>query len=332
MESILSPSGVPSCHKIISVRVISTEGDEAMNYAIEIENLTKSYKGVKAVDNLSMHVPEGKVYGFLGMNGAGKTTTIRMITGLICQEKGRIAVFGRDAVKERLWAARNIGAIVETPGFYENLTACENLAITAELYNTGKKRIDELLEIVGLSNVGKKKAKEFSLGMKQRLGIANAMVHSPRILILDEPTNGLDPAGIKDIRKFLRKLAGEYGITIMVSSHILSEVQQVADFAGVISKGRLLKEIDIHALQDEGQSCLLMQVDKTEKALDMLTNMKLNFQVDSGLIKVHCSRSLNSSINRNLVSGGIDVYSLSPVQKNLEDLFLSIVEEGQVSA
>ena len=303
-----------------------------MKYAIEIENLTKSYKGLKAVDNLSMHVPEGKVYGFLGMNGAGKTTTIRMITGLIRQEKGRIAVFGRDTVKDRLWVARNIGSIVETPGFYENLTARENLAITTELYNVGKKRIDELLEIVGLSNVGKKKAKEFSLGMKQRLGIANAMVHSPKILILDEPTNGLDPAGIKDIREFLRKLADSCGITIMISSHILSEVQQIADFAGVINKGRLLKEIDMHALKAEGQSSLLLQVDNTEKALEMLKNMKLKCQADSGAIKVYCSRSVNSSINRNLVSAGIDVYSLSPVHKNLEDLFLSIVEEGRVIA
>lgn len=303
-----------------------------MKYAIEIENLTKSYKDFKAIDNLSLHVPEGKVYGFLGMNGAGKTTTIRMITGLIRQDRGRIAVFGRDAVKDRLWVARNIGAIVETPAFYENLTAVDNLAITTELYGVGKNRIGEVLEIVGLSDVGKKKAKEFSLGMKQRLGIANVMVHSPKILILDEPTNGLDPAGIKDIREFLRKLVDKSGITIMVSSHILSEVQQVADIAGIINKGRLLQEIDIHALKAEGQSCLDLQVDKTEKAMEMLKNMKLNFHADAGTIKVYCSRSMNSSINRNLVSSGIDIYSLSPVQKNLEELFLSVVEEGQVIA
>ena len=303
-----------------------------MRYAIEIENLTKSYKGFKAVDNLNMHVPEGKVYGFLGMNGAGKTTTIRMITGLIRQEKGRIAVFGKDTVKDRLWVAKNIGSIVETPGFYENLTAFENLAITTELYDVDKKRIAEVLETVGLSNVGKKKAKEFSLGMKQRLGIANAMVHSPKMLILDEPTNGLDPSGIKDIREFLRKLADDAGITIMISSHILSEVQQVADFAGIINKGSMLQEIDINALKAEGQSCLLLEVDKTEKAQEVLKNMKLNFQVDSGKIMVNCSRSMNSSINRNLVSVGIDIFSLSPIQKNLEDLFLSVVEEGRVTA
>lgn len=303
-----------------------------MKYAIEIENLTKSYKGFKAVDNLSLRVPEGKVYGFLGMNGAGKTTTIRMITGLIRQDKGRIAVFGRDTVKERISVARDLGAIVETPGFYENLTAFDNLAITAELYGIGKKRIDEVLEIVGLSNVGKKKAKEFSLGMKQRLGIANAMVHSPKILILDEPTNGLDPAGIKDIREFLRKLAENSGITIMVSSHILSEVQQVADYVGIINTGRMIREIDMRDLKAEGQSYLLLQVDKTEKAKEILKNMKLDFQADLGTIKVYCSRSMNSSINRNMVTSGIDVYGLSPVQKNLEDLFLSIVDEGQVIA
>lgn len=303
-----------------------------MKYAIEIENLTKSYRGVKAVDNLSMHVPEGKVYGFLGMNGAGKTTTIRMITGLIRQEEGRIAVFGRDTVRDRIQVAGYIGAIVETPGFYENLTAFENLAITTELYDVSKKRIGEVLETVGLSDVGKKKAKEFSLGMKQRLGIANAMVHSPKILILDEPTNGLDPAGIKDTREFLRKLADNFGITIMVSSHILSEVQQVADYAGIISKGRLVQEIDIHSLKAEDQSCLLLQVDKTEKALDILKDMRLNFKVDSESIKVICKRGMNCIINRNLVSGGIDVYSLSPVQDNLEDMFLSIIEGGGLTA
>ena len=303
-----------------------------MEYAIEIENLTKSYKDFKAVDNLSLHIPEGKVYGFLGMNGSGKTTTIRMINGLIHPDKGRIAVFGRDTFRERLQVARNIGAIVETPGFYENLTACENLAITAELYGTGKKRINEVLGIVGLSDVGKKKAGEFSLGMKQRLGIANAMVHSPKILILDEPTNGLDPAGIKDMRELLRKLAGGSGITVMVSSHILSEVQQVADVAGIINKGRLVREIDIHALTAEGQSCLVLLVDKMEKALEVLKNMRLECQVDSGAIKVFCSGSMNGGINRSLVSGGIDVYGLSPMQKSLEDLFLLSVEEERVTA
>lgn len=303
-----------------------------MKYAIEIENLTKSYRGFKAVDDLSLHIPEGKVYGFLGMNGSGKTTTIRMINGLIRPDKGRIAIFGRDAVKERLQVARDIGAIVETPGFYENLTARENLAITAELFGTGKKRIAEVLEIVGLSDAGKKKAGEFSLGMKQRLGIANALVYSPQILILDEPTNGLDPAGIKDVRELLRKLAEGGGITVMVSSHILSEVQQVADVAGIINKGRLVREVDIHALTAEGQSCLALLVDKTEKALEVLKNMKLEYRVDSGTIKVFCSGSMNSAINRSLVSGGIGVYGLSPMQKNLEDLFLSSVEEKGATA
>jgi len=303
-----------------------------MKYAIEIENLTKSFKGVRAVDNLCMHVPEGKIYGFLGMNGAGKTTTIRMIMGLIRHDNGRIAVFGKDVGKNRLWAARNIGSIVETPGFYENLTARENLTITTELYKADKKRIEEVLEVVGLSDVGRKKAKEFSLGMKQRLGIANALIHSPKILILDEPTNGLDPAGIKDIREFLRKLSDSSGITIMVSSHILSEVQQVADVAGIIHKGSLVQEIDIQTLKVQDQDSLLLEVDKPEKAIGVLKDMKLDYQVEHETIKVSCSRSVNSSVNRNLVSNGINVCSLSPVQKNLEDIFLSIVGERSMTA
>ena len=303
-----------------------------MKYAIEIENLTKSFKGVKAVDNLSMHVPEGKIYGFLGMNGAGKTTTIRMIIGMIRHESGRIAVFGKDAGKNRIWAARNIGAIVETPGFYENLTARENLIITSELYGSDKRRIEEVLETVGLSDTRSKKTREFSLGMKQRLGIANALLHSPKMLILDEPTNGLDPAGIKDIREFLRKLSDSSGITIMVSSHILSEVQQIADTAGIIHKGTLVREIDVRTLKAQDQSGLLLQVDDPQKAMEVLKDMKVDCRAEKEIIRVFCGRSMNSSINRNMVSNGIGVYSLSPVQKNLEDMFLSIVGEGGMTA
>lgn len=296
-----------------------------MKYAIEIENLSKSYRGIKAVDNLSIHVPEGKVYGFLGRNGAGKTTTLRMIMGLIRPASGRITVFGRDAGKERIWASRQIGSIVETPGFYENLTARANMELRADMYGTGKDRIGEVLDIVGLGNTGKKKLKEFSLGMKQRLGIATALIHSPRILILDEPTNGLDPEGIKDLRKFIRGLSENQGITVMVSSHILSEVQQVADYAGIIDRGRLIEEIDVQSLNQEDQSYLMLEVDKVEQTTKLLADMKLSYRMEEGKIKVFCNREMNSRINKSLVMAEVNVFNLASIHNNLEERFLSVI-------
>ncbi|HEX3027954.1 MAG TPA: ABC transporter ATP-binding protein [Clostridia bacterium] len=295
-----------------------------MNYAIEIRNLTKNYGSFKAVDNLNIHVPEGKIYGFLGRNGAGKTTTIRMIMGLIRPDKGEIMVYGKDVCKNRLWAARNMGAIVEIPGFYENLPARANLDITAEMYGINKKRIEEVLEIVGLSDVGNKKMRDFSLGMKQRLGIANALVHSPKILILDEPTNGLDPAGIKEMRDFLRKLSEEDGITVMISSHILSEIQLLADYVGIIDKGRLIEETDIETVKTAEQSCVLLEVDNPKAAEEMLKRMKIRYESEEGRIKIFCKKEINYLVNKNLVEGGIKVFNLSSNSQSLEERFLSV--------
>ncbi|MDP4095117.1 MAG: ABC transporter ATP-binding protein [Bacillota bacterium] len=295
-----------------------------MNYAIETQGLTKIYKNIRAVDSLSIHVPEGKIYGFLGKNGAGKTTTIKMIMGLIRPDEGGIMVFGKDAGKDRLWAARKIGSIVETPGFYENLPARNNLEITVNMFNVNKKRIDEVLEIVGLRDTGKKKVKEFSLGMKQRLGIANALVHSPSVLILDEPTNGLDPAGIKDMRDFLKELSQEHNITVLISSHILSEVQILADYVGIIDQGRLMDETDIQTIKAEEQSYLHIEVDRPEEAARLIKEMELKYEIENKKLMVYCSRDINCNINRNLVLKGINVSNLTPVYHSLEERFLTI--------
>ncbi len=297
-----------------------------MNYAIEVRNLTKKYKGVKAVDNLSIHIPEGKIYGFLGKNGAGKTTTIRMLTRLIKPDAGEILVFGKDIKKNRQWAAKNVGSIVESPGFYENLPARANLEITAQLYKIPKTRIDEVLEIVALKDTGKKKVRDFSLGMKQRLGIANALIHSPKILILDEPTNGLDPSGIKDMRDFLKDLSQNKGITVMVSSHLLSEVQQIANFVGIIDKGMLIEEADINSIKAEEQSYLLIEVDRLDKAESVLKEMKMDFKVEQKYIKVFCKRQMNSEINHKLVHNDIRVFNLASVAKSLEERFLAVTD------
>jgi ABC-type multidrug transport system ATPase subunit len=236
-------------------------------------------------------------------------------------------VFGKDIRKNRQWAAANIVSIVESPGFYENLPARANLEITAELYKTPKNRIDEVLEIVNLRDTGNKKVKDFSLGMKQRLGIANALVHSPKILILDEPTNGLDPSGIKDMRNFLKDLSYNKGITVMVSSHLLSEVQQIADYVGIIDKGRLVEETEISLIEAEEQSYLLLDVDKPYEAELVLKDMNIKYTKEEKSIKVFCKRQMNSSINYKLVHKDINVFNLASVAKSLEERFLAITDE-----
>lgn len=305
----------------------SERSAEHMKYAMEIQNLTKSYGGYKAVSKLNIRVPEGKIYGFLGKNGAGKTTTIRMIMGLIKADSGNILVFGKDIRKDRRWAAQNIGSIVETPGFYENLSAYGNLEITAEMYGADKSRVAEVLNIVGLRDVNDKKVKNYSLGMKQRLGIANALIHSPKILILDEPTNGLDPSGIKDMRDFLKELSEREKITILISSHILSEVQLLADYVGIIDKGSLVEETDIASIQALEQSCMVLEVDKPQQAMDILKKMEMEYAPEGDQIKVYCSKAMNSRINKKLVHEDIEVFNLSSVAQSLEERFLTVTEE-----
>lgn len=299
-----------------------------MNYAIQTKNLTKKYKKYMAVDNLSINVPEGKIYGFLGKNGAGKTTTIRMIMGLIKPDNGEVLIFGKEVNQNRLFAARNIGSIVESPGFYENLTARDNLAISCEMYNVDKKRIHEVLETVDLIDIKNKKAKEFSLGMKQRLGIANALIHSPKILVLDEPVNGLDPSGIKDTRLFLKKLSQEQGITILISSHILSEVQLMADYVGIIDRGVLIKETDIKLLGSTQQDHLVLEVSNFEMATKILNDINVKYTMDNDVLKVYCDRTQNAMINRRLINNEIDVFNLSSVPLSLEEMFISITDEN----
>lgn len=209
-----------------------------MSIILETKGLTKKYKNGIALDNVSIQVEKGKVYGLLGPNGAGKSTLLKIITRAIPKRSGEVMF------ENHLLAAddvKRIGAIIEHPAIYPNLTAYENLEVITTLLNIDRKKIDEVLSIVSLTNTGKKLAKEFSLGMKQRLGIAMALINSPLLLILDEPTNGLDPVGIQELRELIKTLSGQ-GITIILSSHILSEVGQIADKIGILNKGRLSYE------------------------------------------------------------------------------------------
>ncbi len=299
-----------------------------MDYAIETHSLTKRYGDFTAVNHLEIKVPAGKVYGFLGRNGSGKTTTIRMIMGLIKPNEGHVKIFDNEISRNRSRYLASIGAIIETPGFYENLSAYENLEITARMFKTEMNRIHETLEIVGLSDIGDKKVGKFSLGMKQRLGIANALVHSPRILILDEPTNGLDPAGIIEMRKLIRQLSQSMGITVFVSSHLLSEVQQIADYIGIIDDGYLLKQGGMELINSDEQSFLVVETDQLKETANIIESLDFDFEKISNGFRIFCMREDNVTINEKLVRNQINVYNLESVSKTLEERFLGITNEN----
>lgn len=228
-------------------------------------DLTMQFKDKKAVDNLNLNVYEGDVYGFLGHNGAGKTTTIKMILGLLKPSSGNALINGVNAFTDLEKALSYVGAVVENPVFYNNLSGYKNLKLYANLYgNISNERINEVLELVEMKNAANKKVKNYSLGMKQRLGIARAFLNNPKIIILDEPTNGLDPKGIRDIRNLVLKLAKEYNTTFLVSSHILSEIEQMCNKVGIIHNGKLIKEGKVNELLTNAKSLEDYFIDITE--------------------------------------------------------------------
>lgn len=300
-----------------------------MEYAIEANHLVKHYGRFTALNDLSIHVPVGKVYGFLGKNGSGKTTTIRIIMGLVKAERGNVKIFGADINKDRHKAIQNIGAIVETPGSYENLSAAENLMISARMHKAPKTRVNEVLELVGLSDVRDKKVRKFSLGMKQRLGIANSLIHSPKIIILDEPTNGLDPEGIIEMRKLIRNLSESFGISVLISSHLLSEVELIADYIGIVHCGKLLQETEVNSTNVDDQSYVLLETNKINETIEIIKLMKLPFETERNALKVFCKKSENGNINAQLINKGISVYNLSSTAKTLEEKFLSLTGENK---
>lgn len=299
-----------------------------MKYAIESSNLIKKYGDFTAVENLKIKVPEGKIYGFLGRNGSGKTTTIRMIMGLIKPDSGNVKIFGKKVNRSDNSYLSQIGAIIETPGFYNNLSAYENLEITCELFNCDKKSIKDSLAIVRLANVRDKSVGKFSLGMKQRLGIANALIHSPKILILDEPTNGLDPMGIIEMRKLIKNLSKTMGITILVSSHLLSEIQMIADYVGIIDNGKLIKEGSIKSMNTNQQNYLILETDDAQKAEKVLNSLNFKFDKSDDFFKIYCTYEDNPIINKNLIINDLKVYNLKAHSKTLEERFLGITGEN----
>lgn len=295
---------------------------------LKTNSLTKIYGKQKVVDNLNIALEKGEIYGFLGRNGAGKTTTIRMMMGLIKPTNGDVEIFGKRIKGNEKEIYARVGSMIEHSGFYGNLTAKENLYINAKLMGvTNKDAIEDALEIVGLSDVGMKKVKKFSLGMKQRLGIARSILHKPEILILDEPTNGLDPVGIKEIRSLIKQLAEERDITIFVSSHILSEVEQLANRIGIIHKGQLIEEMDLKTLMENNRQYLQIQSSSSSETSRILETQLDIFDyevIEDNILRVYEKINQAALINSKLVKENLEVFSLYISENSLEDYFIKI--------
>lgn len=276
-----------------------------------------------------MTIRKGDIYGFIGKNGAGKTTLIRLITGLIHKTNGEIELFGGSSESELNAARAMVGSLIETPAFYGNMTARENLEVPRLVRNiAGKSCIDEVLKLVGLEDTGKKKVKNFSLGMRQRLGIANALIGNPRILILDEPINGLDPMGIVEIRELLKKVNREKDVTILISSHILGELSELATCYGIISNGKLIEEISAEALNEKCRQYIELKVDDTARTVTLLEKdlQITNYEVlENKLIKIFDHLDEVGKINSVISRGGIIVEKIGVTGENLEEYFVSRV-------
>lgn len=298
------------------------------NFVIETKQLTKVYGEQDVVKAVNIHVKKGRIYGLLGRNGAGKTTIMKMILGLTPITSGNVDVFGQDIKGREKQVFPRIGAIIETPGFYPNLTGTENLEIFAKLRGTvGPNAVKKALEVVGLPYKDKKLFSKYSLGMKQRLGIANAILHDPELLILDEPTNGLDPIGIAEMRNFIKELSVERGKTILISSHILSEIALLADDIGIIDHGLLLEENSMKELKKKNRKYILLQVSDVSKAALILEHQfhLVDYSVhDDQTLRIYDTCLDMAEINKALIVQDIAVISSQVCNDTLEDYFKKI--------
>ncbi|MED1558718.1 ABC transporter ATP-binding protein [Bacillus paramycoides] len=300
-------------------------------YIIETENLTKTYGAVNSVNQLQMQVGKGEIYGFLGPNGAGKTTTIRMLLGLIKPTTGNIKVFNRDLKTNRIDILREVGSLVESPSYYGHLTGHENLEVIRQMLQVPKKNIDEVLRIVRLEKQKDKLVKQYSLGMKQRLGIAMALLGNPKLLILDEPTNGLDPAGIQEIRELIKQLPKQYDMTVVISSHLLNEMDQIATQVGIINSGQLIFQDKIEVLRKKSQALMKIRVNDVVKAHQILEQHQIHLGFEGDCLVTHQQEDhLISHINNLLVKQNISVYRIEEEKHTLEEIFLSLTEKGGV--
>ncbi len=297
---------------------------------IETKNLTHRFSENQTVlNNISLQIPTGSIYGFLGPNGAGKTTTLRLMLGLLKKQEGTISVFNKSVDKHRIEILRNTGSLIESPSLYTHLTATENLAILQKIYQCPKSRIREVLEMVDLSETGNKKVRAFSLGMKQRLSIAVALLHSPSLLILDEPTNGLDPNGIIEMRALIKKLNTDNKMTILISSHLLSEIEKIVTHIGIIHKGSVLFQgtlPELHIKQTLG-SVTRFDTNHITRAMNIISENGLQPLLTDGILTAAIAeKEVISTLNRQFVEQGIDVYQISTLQNDLESIFMDLIK------
>ena len=298
-------------------------------YSVETSNLCHRFANQDVLRNVSMQVPTGSIYGFLGPNGAGKTTTLRLILGLLKKQQGELSVFGKRLERERIAILRNVGSMIESPSLYDHLSAAENLRVVQLIHRCPETRIRDVLELVGLASTGKKRVKQFSLGMRQRLAIAVTLLHQPSLIILDEPTNGLDPAGIIEIRKLLIELNQRHDCTIVVSSHLLSEIDKVATHVGILGRGRLLFQGTIEELRRQRQQVLSIQLSTSDNdaALRAIAEEGIPAQlIDGAVVLPALPNAQIAALNRRLTARDLDVYEIRAVRNDLETIFLDLID------
>lgn len=300
------------------------------NTVLELKNISKSFGKRKVIDNISLEVKSGEIYGFLGPNGSGKTTTIKMILRLIDNDSGKIIVNGYDTKKDFEKAMECIGAIVENPDMYRYMTGIDNLKLHARIRNIDENRIQEVLEMVELKDRAKDKVGKYSLGMKQRLGLALTLLHKPKVLILDEPTNGLDPAGIKKLRDILKEIAHKEGVAVFVSSHILSEMQLMCDKVAVIDNGKIVKIEEITNSQEKVEK-LQVTVKDIEKAKQIL---KAKFNIDANIEEKNLFITVQNAdipkIVKELAIADVEITAVIPQEHSLEEIFFDATEGGKI--
>jgi ABC-2 type transport system ATP-binding protein len=307
-----------------------------MTYVVKTHQLTKTFKGQEVVSGVSMNIRKGEIYGLLGPNGAGKTTIMKMLTNLVKPTSGEVILFGEKITDDSYSMLGRMGTVIEYPIFYSKLSAKENLDLHCEYMGyPNKKAIDEVLELVKLSNIDNKAVKHFSLGMKQRLGIARAMITKPELLILDEPINGLDPMGIKELRELFQMLSKQYGITLLISSHLLSEIEQVADAIGVVNRGRLIQEVSMEQVRAQNTEYMELTTNDCKQAAYVLSNDLgiSNLRViDERVIRVYGATIPQSEITKTLILRNIEIESITKKNSSLEEYFLTLLHGGEYGA
>ncbi|MGN7784512.1 ABC transporter ATP-binding protein [Niabella sp. 22666] len=298
-------------------------------FSIEASSLVYRFgNGQTVLNNVTLQVPEGSIYGFLGPNGAGKTTTLKLILGLIRKQQGTVKILGEDFSQNRIGILRKVGSLIESPSVYTHLSATDNLKVFQNVYKVSRSRISEVLNITGLGDTRNKKAGQFSLGMKQRLAIAIALLNNPSLLILDEPTNGLDPNGIIEVREMLQQLNRDQGTTILVSSHLLSEIDKMATHIGLIHQGAMLFEGTMNELRAKKtrKSSVIYRTNNTEKVAGIFSGKGIPFEKNKESVKIPFQqKEITAQLTRDLILENIDVYEVAIEADDLETIFMQTI-------